>query len=252
MIKRKQKTLTARSNIFQPINIRIMQAKPRIAIAHRAGNEATRIDFNFRVEPTSIIPLLGHIEMRQRTIEDEIFIFEERVTHLNGDREEATLYDRVDAVGNLQADTGGKIWDNGRQGHRMSFLRMRPFLQFSGYYLNNVYSDRKQGDKKAKLVFQFEQRETTEFAGKKELLEVFENLCQKTWLNTHIWDNRSMGNVTINPANAISPKIPGPELLIERTTKEGKSATTGEKMEREGIYFSCSSILMPEEVEEVA
>jgi hypothetical protein len=222
----------------------------RIAIADRKATEKTVIVFSFKVPPALISPLLGFIDLRRISLKDEKARQEQIIADLGGDVAEAYVYERTDALGNKKADSGNKIWDNGKAGHRMSFPTAVADLTLSGYQLNNVYSTQNDWDKMAKLVFQFEQQET-KFPGKAEFMQSFENLCKQSWLNTHLWDNPVKGTVTINPANSYQPKVAAPALKIERTTAKAQLPSTGQDVEREGIYFFCSNVILPEVVEEV-
>lgn len=211
------------------------------AVAKRGPETPCRIDLKFKVDPSMISSLLGFMELRNRSKEEEKQMQEKKVVEAGGDKDEVFIFDRTDTSGTKQGDTGGKIWDNGRPGHCFSMKSILEDLLFCLYTLDNVYSFRKGTESMVFIVFCFEQKKQQNFPGAAEFMDKLQFFCQRTWQNIHIWDNPDKGSVTINSANS-SAKVVAPELRLERTNAKGILKSSGQKPPFEGIYLSYQEI----------
>jgi hypothetical protein len=174
------------------------------------------------------------LEVRNRSKKEEYELTKNRVAKVG--KSEAFAYERKDAVGTKQADTGTAMFYNEKKpkdGNAMTFVHFIDDLKESGYNLIDLYSYQKDGDKMSFICFSFNRKESDGFPSK--VNNLLKQLAAKSWEHVHIWDNPN-GSITVNAAHLTEQQVPA--IRMERTNENGMLTGSDERAPKEGIYFS--------------
>lgn len=203
-------------------------------IAQRSAGADAPLLLKFRVNNRYTQAIADILEVKNRSKKQEYDLTKNRVKEVG--KEEAFAYQRKDAVGTKQADTGTAMFYNEakpKDGNSLSFIHFIDDLKESGYNLVDLYSYQKDGDRMSFICFSFNRQKSAGFPSK--VNNLLKRLAAKSWQHVHIWDNPN-GSITVNAAHIAEQQAPA--IRMERTDKNGMLIGSDEKAPKEGIYFS--------------
>lgn len=203
----------------------------RTQIAQREAEQDAPLLLKFRVNEKYTQSIADFLDVRERTKKEEKMLTTKRTTEVG--KEEAFAYQRKDAVGNKQADTGTEMFFEGKNGNAISFIHLVDDLKESGYSLIDVFSYQKEGDRMSFICFKFNKEKSAGFP--KKVTDLLKVLCDKSWEHTHIWDNPN-GSITINAAHLTERNVCC--LRMDRTDAQGMLTGADSVAPQEGIYFT--------------
>lgn len=200
-------------------------------IAQRSEEQNAPLLLKFRVNSRYTERISDILEVRNRSRKEEYELAKTRVKKVGVD--EAFVYDRTDATGVKQADTGTEMFHVGKNGNALTFVNLVEDMKEVGYNLIDVYSFQKESDRMSFICFSFDKSKTDGFPRK--VYDLLKELCKKSWEHTHIWDNPN-GSITINAAHIMPDNQQAPTIRMAKTN--GHKELGGTKVDKEGIYFT--------------
>lgn len=209
-----------------------LKMKTRTQVAQRLAGANAPLLLKFRVNTRYTETIADILNVRNRSKKEEYELTKKRVAEVGKD--EAFAYQRTDAVGNKQADTGTEMFYEGDGGNALTFANMLDDMKENGYNLIDVHSYQKNGDRMSFIVFSFNKEKTAGFPPK--VYALLRKLSDMSWLHVHIWDNPN-GSITINAAHIIQ-EGKAPEIRMGRTDQMGMLKDNDQVAPEEGIYFT--------------
>jgi hypothetical protein len=201
----------------------------RTQIAERSAAQEAPLLLKFRVNQRYTQIIADTFDVRVRSQHETYQLNKKRIKEVGVS--EAFAYERIDAVGTKQADTGTAMFFVGKNGNSLTFVNFISDLKESGYNLVDTYSYQKPGDRMSFICFSFNKEESAGFPPK--VCSLLKTLAQKSWEHVHIWDNTN-GTITINAAHIMD--VVAPEIRMVRTNEHKE--IEGRKVEKEGIYLT--------------
>jgi hypothetical protein len=196
-------------------------------LAKRAAEQSAPIWLKFRINPRYMDKVKDFMDIQNRPEKQEARLTLKRMREAEKMGFQGDAYDRTDAAGNAQADTGLEMFHNGKPGNALSLRNVCVDLKDMGYKLTDVHSFQKQNDNMAFIVFIFDNK----FSDKVQpmnppqaLKDLLKKLIEMHYEHVHIWDNPDL-TVTINCAH-INHNMQFPELRMHRVSSPTKQQGT--------------------------